>query len=194
MGIDFGEPVPRTLLHRRRVHCDGYARADGLFDIEARLLDTRTHVFPVLVGEDLPANEPVHQMGLRVTVDRELLIRSAEPLMVSGPVPECPNIADAYMQLVGLKIGKGFSRAVKTMFAGRSGCSHMTEMLVPLATVAMQTVWAQQMVERERGGTALDASRNPDQRPALLDSCHSYRSDGEVIRLRWPKFYTGSKN
>ena len=38
-------PVPRERLHTRNIVCDGYRRGDGLFDIEARLVEIgRAHV------------------------------------------------------------------------------------------------------------------------------------------------------
>ena len=30
-----------------------------------------------------------------------------------------------------------------------------------------------------------------EEQPRLLNSCHAMRSAGEVVRQRWPKFYTG---
>ena len=30
-----------------------------------------------------------------------------------------------------------------------------------------------------------------DRKPPVIDSCYAYRSDGEVVRRRWPQFYTG---
>jgi len=26
------------------------------------------------------------------------------------------------------------------------------------------------------------------------DSCHAFRSDGEIVEKRWPEFYTGSES
>jgi len=189
--MNFSEPAVRTLLHSRRTVYDGYARSDGLFDIEAKLLDTRTHRMSFMVGPDRPAGEPLHQMGLRVTVDADLIIRQVESLIDRGYVSECLDIALAYTQLTGLKIGQGFASAIRALFAGRAGCTHMTEMLIPLATVAMQTVWAQQEVEWQHGGPKPVFYGKPDARPAVMESCYAFRSDGQVMRVRWPKFYTG---
>ena len=35
-------PAPRKLMHTRAIDCKGYERADGLWDIEAHLVDTKT--------------------------------------------------------------------------------------------------------------------------------------------------------
>ena len=39
------EPVARELLHLRDIELRGYRRADGLFDIEATLQDTKSYAF-----------------------------------------------------------------------------------------------------------------------------------------------------
>ena len=66
---------------------------------------------------------------------------------------------------------------------GVHGCTHLVELLGPVATVAYQTLVARRMKQ---------ANDQPDRRPSIIGSCHAYRSDGDVVRQRWPKFYTGS--
>ena len=39
MGLP--EPAERHLVHNRRISCSGYVRADGHFDIEAELIDSK---------------------------------------------------------------------------------------------------------------------------------------------------------
>lgn len=188
--MDFNAPVKRTMLHRREIFCEGYERDDGLWDIEGQLLDTRSFELPMPFGEVLPPFQPLHQMGLRITVDSESVIREVTALLEHGPAPECKDIAVAYEQLVGLSIASGFSAKVRTLFAGRSGCTHMTDLLGPLATTAMQTLWAAQIRNKATGSEVPISVRSPEK---LIDSCHSFRSDGEVIRVHWPDSYTGNK-
>jgi len=186
--LNLSEPVARQLLHRRHVAYDGYARADGLLDIEVKLLDKRSHNMVFLLGPDRPAGVPLHHMGLRVTIDADLNIHCVEPLIGRGYVAECADAAAAYKQLTGLNIGRGFVSTIRKLFAGRAGCTHMTELLLPLATVSMQTIWAQQEVEWQRGGPRPDPHGKPDERPVFTNSCYAFRSDGEVMRAHWPKF------
>src|ERR1700724_127118 len=44
--MPLSEPHERELLHLRDIALRGYRRADGLFDIEAHLTDTKTYGFP----------------------------------------------------------------------------------------------------------------------------------------------------
>ncbi len=46
-------PVPeveRELTHTRRVRYEGYKRADGLWDIEAHLTDSKNHDYRLKTG------------------------------------------------------------------------------------------------------------------------------------------------
>ena len=40
------EPAERHLVHNRKINCKGFVRADGFFDIEAELKDSKTYDFP----------------------------------------------------------------------------------------------------------------------------------------------------
>ena len=72
-------PAPRQLLHQRIVQCSGYRREDGLWDIEGRMVDTKTYPFP---NEDrggaIQAGEPLHDMWIRLTVDDQFQIHDVE--------------------------------------------------------------------------------------------------------------------
>lgn len=188
--MDFSQPVKRMLLHRRNIRCEGYEREDGLWDIEASLLDTRTSSVPLPFGSTLAPGKPLHQMAVRITVDQNAVIHAVEALTSHGPSPECRHIAGAYRQLLGLRIGTGFSAEVKRLFSGSLGCTHLSDLLGPLATTAMQTLWAAQIRNAALGVEVPISIRKPEK---LIDSCHAFRSDGEIARVHWPDSYTGEK-
>jgi hypothetical protein len=56
-------------------------------------------------------------------------------------------------------------------------------MLQQMGTVAFQTLYPLRAKRLES---------SVGQRPALLNSCYAYDSAGEVVRRRWPEFYTGT--
>ena len=74
----------REPLHRRAIEINGYKRADGLYDVEGRLLDTKPFDFKLAAGIR-PAGEPIHSMWLRITVDRTLTIVDAAAAMDAMP-------------------------------------------------------------------------------------------------------------
>jgi hypothetical protein len=176
-------PFDRELRHHRTIHCEGYRRRDGLWDIEGRLTDTKTHPVPNHHQETIAAGAPIHGMFLRLTVDLDLVIHAVEAVSDAVPNPECREVTDRFQLLVGLRIAPGFTRAVHDRLGGTRGCTHLVELLKALATAAFQSVY----LEREQK-LANDAGR---ERPHLVDSCHTLRSDGPVIQRRWPQFYTG---
>lgn len=175
-------PAPREPIHTRRVTCDGFRRADGLWDIEGHLVDTKHYEFRNEFRGTITPGEPLHQMRLRLTVDDGLIIVAVEAATEHGPYALCPEIAPNFQVLVGLSIRPGFTQAVKERLGGAKGCTHLVELLGPMATTAFQTVFP--ILSRERAAEA-----GPKQRPVLLDSCHVFAADGEHARRHWPDFY-----
>ncbi|MDZ4358029.1 MAG: DUF2889 domain-containing protein, partial [Variovorax sp.] len=100
--------APRRLLHTRQVHCTGWDRDDGLWEIEGRLSDVRTHDLDDSRGNAArKAGDPVHLMSLRVTLDDSFTIVAAEAVSHQTPYEDCPRINDAYGALVGMRIEAG---------------------------------------------------------------------------------------
>ncbi len=172
-------PAPRKPLHLRRISCEGFQREDGLIDLEGLLIDTK----PVplnLVNRDVPPGEPIHQMRVRLTIDRELNILDACVYSEHTPYPDCAEVEAFYRQLVGLRIGPGFTREVKRMFRGTQGCSHMTELLAPLASTAFQVIWSNNDFDTvDEEGSA--------QRTSPLGGCHALRLEGHIVRTYFPQ-------
>jgi hypothetical protein len=62
-----------------------------------------------------------------------------------------------------------------------------------VATTAYQTVFPYRERQRREQRKAEGKPRErPSRRPPLLDTCHAFASDGEVVKRNWPDFYTGS--
>ncbi|MFO1371735.1 MAG: DUF2889 domain-containing protein [Candidatus Competibacteraceae bacterium] len=179
-------PVSRRLLHQRVVQCWGYHREDGLWDIEGRMVDTKTYVFPNEDrGGSIQAGEPFHNMWIRLTVDSQLLIHDIEACTDHGPFNLCPAIVTNYKRLIGVRIGPGWMLKIKELLGGVNGCTHMTELLGPVATTFFQTLYGQQYDEEDAKPAA---ARKP---PPVLNTCHALASDGPVVKQHWPQAYTG---
>lgn len=175
--------APRTPIHHRRVDCRGYRRADGLWDIEGHLTDVKAYGFDNDFRGHVAAGEPVHEMWLRLTLDDDMVVHDVAASTDASPYRICPEITGNFARLKGLRIGPGFRQRAVSLVGGIQGCTHIVEMLGPLATAAIQTMMP--ILSRERG------PGNPDAPPRMLDTCHALRSDGEVAKKQWPKFYTG---
>lgn len=169
----------RRLLHTRQVICTGYERDDGLFDIEGRLLDTKGIATDFPYGT-IPANGVLHQMRIVITLDRKLVIQQIEAVSEQAPTPVCRHINQAYASLVGVSMGPGFKKRVAERVGGIKGCTHLTELLGPMATTAIQTLAPViQMRLRQR------AVRDPDfemPRHWVIGTCHAYHPEGDAAR------------
>lgn len=177
--MPLSDPAPRTLKHTRTVVCHGYQREDGLWDIEGHITDTKAYSFQNQWRGTVEPGDPVHDMRIRLTVDDRLTIVKSEATTDASPFQVCPDIAPAFVALEGLRIGPGWMRTVKERLGGRKGCTHLVELLGPVATVAFQTVFAG---KRSR-------SVDPQKRPVMLNNCHAYDEDGENARRLWPDYF-----
>lgn len=181
-------PSPRRHLHTRNITCEGYARDDGLWDIDARIVDTKTYrVEEPFRGVRTPGM-PVHDMQLRLTLDRDMVVRDIEVTTNEAPYDACPTVAPNYKALVGAKVGAGWRRAVTEAVGRTKGCTHITELLMPAATVAFQTMgsWPK---AGDAGSPAV--SEHPGKKPYFVDGCKAWASDGEVVRKLFPLHYRG---
>ena len=180
-------PAPRKERHHRTLDMKGYEREDGLYDIEGHLVDVKGYAFDNSWRGRVEPGTAVHDMWIRLTVDNTLTVLSVEALIDAGPHRICPDIAPAYKALEGKRIKPGWNLMLREMFGGVSGCVHLMEMLGPMGTVAYQTLGP------SRATAAQDqADGEVRKKPARLNTCHVFRSDGETVKERWPEFYTGS--
>src|SRR6201997_5403317 len=131
-------PVSRQLRHRRAIQADAYERADGLWDIEACLTDDKPRDVTLASGVR-PNGLPIHELWLRITIDRKLNVIDAEASSDWVPYDgQCQNANPAYRALIGLNLLQNFRREAGRLLAGTTGCTHLTEMLGVLPTVAIQ--------------------------------------------------------
>jgi len=177
-------PAAREQFHTRRYEFGGFRREDGLWDIEGRLIDTKTYAFSNEHRGEVEAGEPLHDMWLRLTIDEDFMVRDIEAETDSGPFAVCPAITPNFKRMVGIRIGPGWRQKVREQLSGAEGCTHLAEMLQAMATVAFQTLYPV---------LARKAKENPQPgRPPLIDTCHAFKSDGEIVKKAWPDFYTGT--
>lgn len=179
-------PEPRTERHNRAIEMTGYQREDGLYDIEGHLRDVKGYDFDSTWRGKVAAGQSVHDMWIRLTVDETLLIKTVEAVIDTGPHPICPNITPNFKVLEGVRIAPGWYNNVKRLLGGAKGCVHLAEMLGPMGTVAYQTLGANRVTAAQD-----QAKGRKRKKPAQIDRCHVFASDGEMIKERWPEFYTG---
>ncbi|HTH80779.1 MAG TPA: DUF2889 domain-containing protein [Ramlibacter sp.] len=175
--------APRAPLHTRQVVCTGWEREDGFFDIEGRMSDVRTRDQDASRGAtQRKAGEPIHLMSLRLTIDDSFTIVAAEACTHQAPFADCHEISGLYGRLAGLQIRAGFQRAVKERFGDALGCTHLTELLGPMATAAFQSIGPALERRRVARGEPLEDANSMKR---LLDTCHGLRRGGQPAVIRW---------
>ena len=182
-------PAPteeRELLHTRVIECRGYLRADGLWDVDGWLTDTKTYNFPNKDRTEIKAGEALHGMGLRLTVDETMTIRDCVAVTDFSPFTLCNDITPNFKKLIGLKISQGLTQKVQERLGGVHGCTHLVELVKPVATTAFQT-----MVGRRMGRLNAALKACAIRKPPILDTCHAWASDGPIVKREFPDHYVG---
>lgn len=182
------EPSPRRHAHTRAIDYKGFEREDGLWDIEAHMTDVKTYSFKNNWRGEVPIGEPLHEMMLRVTIDDHFVIQDVVASTEHSPFEMCPEITPVYKSLVGIKMGLGWRKAIRMKVGGVQGCTHLTELLFPMATVAMQTIWPLMRHRKNQADSDVGESK---QRPVVLNTCHAWSTDSEVVKENAPDYYTG---
>lgn len=181
-------PLPksgnRDLIHTRAIQCYGFKRADGLWDIEGTLTDTKSYTFENIDRGGIPAGEPIHHMIIRLTVDDSMTIHDAVATTEFAPYTVCGDITSSFSKLIGKTIGPGWRKTVATVMGGTYGCTHLRDLITgPLAVTAFQTI-----VPLKSGET------KSNRKPGLIDTCHAYSSGGPVVARQWPEFSTAAED
>jgi len=180
-------PRPRKLIHTREIFSRGYEREDGLWDIEASLVDSKAYSFDNIERDGINAGEPIHHMLVRLSVNAELEVREVAVAIDAGPFLMCGDVAPNFERLVGLRIGPGWRKAVRAAVGGSEGCTHVVELIMgQMATTAYQSVRPARS-KREQAAAK-------GKKPVMLDTCHALASDSDVVKRHWPDFYTGASD
>lgn len=178
--MPLSKPAARDKLHTRVITCEGYKRADGLYDIEGHMVDTKSFDFPNQHrGGVIKQGEALHDMWARITIDKTLMIHDAEACIDYAPYNYCHSISDIFKSLIGVQIARGWRKQTQLLMGGTKGCTHLTELLGPMATTAYQTLSTEIFGKQEE-------TSYPQQ---LLNTCHSLAESSPVIKEFWPQAY-----
>ena len=181
--MPLSDATSRREIHHRVIDMSTYARDDGLYDVEAHLVDRKPYTFiRVASPEPVPAGQPLHDMRVRFTVDDECVVRRIEASSETTPYALCKEAESTLEVLIGERIASGWTALVKQRLRGSASCTHLMEVLIPMATTALQGIRA---VQRERR----PATDPKAALPIALDSCYAYARDRAVVMKFWPQHY-----
>ncbi|HUO48299.1 MAG TPA: DUF2889 domain-containing protein [Acidimicrobiales bacterium] len=174
-GTGWLDDPPGTLVHRRTIEFQAFDAGDHLV-VDAQLRDDR----PWADGErDVAA---LHDMTLRVAVRKDdLVIDRAEAVMRRYPHVECPSITEAFGGLVGLGVGRGYTRAVQERFGGAAGCAHLEQLARTIGPVVIQGMTSIRAKARDWSRLEEEAAEGPRLFPR--NTCHVF-ADGGVAEQK----------
>jgi hypothetical protein len=121
-------------------------------------------------------------MGLRITIDINFIIKDVIAVMTATPVEHCLGAAPNFAKLIGLQLTPGFNRIARNVLDGALGCTHLIDLLGPMATTAYQTVWSKNFYK----STGPVEHGKP---PAMINSCRGWAEDSEMVAVAFPEFY-----
>lgn len=174
--------LEREELHHRQIDIRFFRRPDGMFEVEGRLLDRKTHPFRRLPHEhDTPAGTPLHDILVSLIIDESLLVHDASATLAASPFHICRGAADTLAPLKGLRIGAGWNKRVRELLGGAASCTHIMELLGPMATTVYQGLAPQRLARLTQQGS--------DAHQSKIDSCYAYRRQGEVVARLWPTLH-----
>ncbi|WP_137890297.1 DUF2889 domain-containing protein [Ramlibacter sp. 2FC] len=176
------EPSSRREIHHRVIDMRAYLRDDGLYDVEAHLIDRKPFPFQRPSSPDpIPAGQALHDLWIRMTVDKDYVVQEIAAASDVTPWSLCKQAEDTLSVLVGERIARGWSAKVKERLRGAASCTHLMEMLIPMGTTALQGIRG---LNPERVRTI-----GADGTPTKIDSCFAYGRQREVVKLLWPEHH-----
>lgn len=169
---------PREHVHARSIELQAFRRSDGRLDLEAVLLDVKPYDV-VTALRRYPAGVPIHLMAVRLTVDASLQVVDASAAVARAPFAGvCNGVESTVVRLIGANLMKGFRQIVAERIGPVERCSHLSEMLCLLPTLAVQALVPK-----------LPAADASVPRPAQLDRCRGWRADGDAVRVAYPTWH-----
>lgn len=165
-------------IHSRNISIDCFEVGDNLILLEGVLRDDR--LFPSYYYSVGEYRDPgiLHHIAVSMKISLpQLVITSAEAEMPTIPMAKCIEAKDCVKKLVGLQIKSGFTRKVSQIIGGTLGCVHVTNLVLAMASAAIQGFAAYCSRAREQSDTKiLEFDVSP-----LINSCHLWRANGPLI-------------
>jgi hypothetical protein len=170
----------REEIHHRQIDLRFYKRSDGLYEVEGRLLDTKTQPFRrQLADADTPPGTPLHDIVVRMVIDDSMLVHDVQASMPATPFAVCTGATETLAPLCGLSIGAGWNKRVRDLLGGAASCTHIVELLGPMATTAFQGLAPQRLAR-------MNMQCNGSERAGKVNSCYAYSDQREVVARLWP--------
>lgn len=172
-----------TPIHLRDYRCAAFAEDDGRMRVRGHLVDTKPHGLSRADGTPLVIHDMIVDLYVAMP---SFVIDEVDVTMQVHPYQACTGVLEDYQQLVGLSITRGYSRRVRELFGGPSGCSHVGALLLALGPVAVQASWSLITLDDDPATRLThDADVDPEERERRArlntNTCHVWAEGGEHV-------------
>lgn len=180
----------RDLIYRRSITVDTYEVGENEIIVEGRLRDERFFPFVIYSANITRDGGVIHDIVVSMSISLpDLRIKHIESQMPTVPLEGCHEIKDAVKRLEDLSIKQGFTSEVKHKLGKTRGCLHMVNLVLSMASAAVQGMWAYYTRKREDAGTRFPKTLDGS---LMFDSCWMWRKEGPIAQRFRERF--GKKN
>jgi hypothetical protein len=163
-------------IQNRTIDISSFECGDDYIVVCGELHDRRLVPTVSLEGKPRPATS-VHHMRICIKVSiRTLMIEDIEAELPAIPHEECAEMHRTLSGIKGLTLSPGFTRQVKNQLGGRSGCIHLTTLLLAMAPAAIQGFWVHNDRKPGRRRVSRELMEN-----YLIDTCKVWRREGPLV-------------
>jgi DUF2889 family protein len=140
--------------------------------VHGSLEDRRPQGVPDWIQHD---GDVIHHMEVTLTVTwPDLVVSAIDGVMRTFPhVGVCPDALPPLQGLVGVTVGRGFTRAVNERIGRERGCTHVAALILAMGPVVRQGAGA---------AFGFTAPGDPHGPPWFVNSCQAWREDGPLHR------------
>jgi hypothetical protein len=140
--------------------------------VHGSLEDRRPQGVPDWIQHD---GDVIHHMEVTLSVTwPDLAVSAIDGEMRTFPhAGVCPDALPPLQGLVGVTVGRGFTRAVNERIGRERGCTHVAALILAMGPVVRQGAGA---------AFGFAAPGDPNGTPWFVNSCQAWREDGPLHR------------
>ncbi len=166
-------------IHTRDIRLATYPHTESRIIVHGILKDQRyIRIFDV-TGAVL---EPgiVHHMDVKMMIRTEpMIIEDVQAVMLHVPLSQCRTTLDNVEQLKGLEIKSGFSGMVRSIIGGKTGCTHLCNLIIAMAQEIVHGWLTQKRKDISPVPKDIDSFT---EKQFLIDSCRMWTHNGPKMK------------
>jgi len=169
----------KVKIHTRDIKLATYSHTKSRVIVHGILKDQRyIRIFDV-TGDVL---EPgiIHHMDVKIMIKSDpLIIENIQAEMLNVPMNQCRTTLNNVKNLKGLEIKSGFTRIVRSIIGGKTGCTHLCNLII---TMAQEIIHGWLTQKRKKIYPVPKNIESLAEKEFLIDSCRMWTNKGPKIK------------